>query len=134
MITNTQLSVSARGRAWDTCYKAFRNLLPKMHLSYVSCAWVSGDWVWNSSSVSHQGSVRPERKVNTAFLKYRLLQCSVHRFRMSVLMVYEKAWELAMEVWTADLKHKHEFRDSYKMKNYAAKQENVQCVSKHSSP
>lgn len=48
--------------------------------------------------------------------------------------VYEKAWELAMEVWTADLKHKHELRDSYKMRNYAAKQENVQCVSKHRSP
>lgn len=34
---------------------------------------VSGDWVWNSSSVSHQGSVRPGGKVDTAFLKHRLL-------------------------------------------------------------
>lgn len=35
-----------------------------------------------------QGSVRPEGKVDTAFFNYRLLRRSVHRFRMSVLVVY----------------------------------------------
>lgn len=42
-------------------------LLPKTCLSCVSHAWVSGGWVWNSSSVSHQGSVRPGGEVHTAF-------------------------------------------------------------------
>lgn len=67
-----------------------------MHLSYVSCAWVSGDWVWNSCSVSHQvcEAWRKDRhslfKVQTAAIFCTQIQdvCSDG--------VYEKAWELAM--------------------------------------
>lgn len=44
--------------------------------------------MWNSSSVTHQGSVRPGGEVHTASFNYRLLRCSVHKFRMAVLVVY----------------------------------------------
>lgn len=54
----------------------------------VHYAGVHGGWVWNSSSVSHQESVRPGGELHTVLFSYRLLRCSVHKLRMAVLVVY----------------------------------------------